>query len=172
MPPKKKGACPSVNPQLYEKSMKPSMTMAMGMKCSHVAASCWRAQVEAEQRIHSNWSAKYDRTEEMRRVDALENTLQREIDKRETYRAHNDALQTIVYRKDGADPGSAAKTYLDARKALAPQDKYPQPPTSALEVGWSVPAAMRNDEHFASSPAAADIRAGGGLVCASSDAER
>ncbi|KAH9600725.1 hypothetical protein LSM04_003058 [Trypanosoma melophagium] len=148
MAPKKKNTCPSVNPELYEKSMKPSVTMAMGLKSSHVASSCWRAQVEAEQRIHANWSAKYDRSEEKTRTDALQHTLEREAAKVEKYRSGNDALYNILYKKDAANPRCAAANYLTARKALAPQEKYANPQTSSQEVGWAVPSAMRNEGHF------------------------
>ncbi|EAN81404.1 hypothetical protein C3747_197g54 [Trypanosoma cruzi] len=148
---KKKFKCPSVNPQLYEKSMKPSVTIAMGFKTSHGASSCWQAQVEAEERIHSNWSKKYNKDEEKRRVEALERTLEREADRIEVYRKDNDALQTILFRNDGVNPRGAAAMYLKARNALSPQEKYKKPQTSAQDIGWSVPLAMKSEGHFAAS---------------------
>ncbi|RNF16980.1 uncharacterized protein Tco025E_04991 [Trypanosoma conorhini] len=151
MAPKKKNAYPSVNPQLYEKSMKPSMTVAMGFKSSLVASSCWRAQVDAEERIHSNWSKKYNRHEERGRVEALERTLEREAAKAEAYRKDNDALQSILFRKDGENAHCASALYLKARNALSPQEKYKTPQTSAQDVGWSVPEAMKSEGHFAAS---------------------
>ncbi|RNF06372.1 hypothetical protein TraAM80_03945 [Trypanosoma rangeli] len=151
MVPKKKNTCPSVNPQLYEKSMKPSMTVAMGLKSSQGASSCWRAQVDAEQRIHSNWLKKYDQHEGQRCAEVLERTLEREAAKIETYHKDNDALQSILFCNDGVNARGRSALYLAARNALAPQEKYTTPQTSSQEVGWSVPEAMKSEGHFAAS---------------------
>ncbi|KAG8348024.1 hypothetical protein TRVL_01144 [Trypanosoma vivax] len=143
MPAKKKGPCPSVNPQLYEKSQKPSVTVAMGIKSGAVATACWRAQVETEQRIHARWAKQHDSGESARHIRALTRVLEREQEHLNVYQKDNEALRNILYKNEGADAPHATMAYLKARRELAPQEKYAKAPTASQELGWSVPEAMR-----------------------------
>nr|CCC90472.1 unnamed protein product [Trypanosoma congolense IL3000] len=144
---KKKPPCPSVNPQLYEKCQKPSITVAMGMKGSACSTSCWRAQVEKEESLRAAWAKKYDRQSEIQLINAVERTLQREKNVGDMYREGNDALKLMLSSKNDGGGGRLTAAYLKSRKARAPQDKYPRAQTEAQEVGWYLTEA----EHAANS---------------------
>ncbi|CBH11127.1 hypothetical protein, conserved [Trypanosoma brucei gambiense DAL972] len=153
--PKKKPPCPSVTPQLYEKSHKPSVTVGMGMKGSAASTACWRDQVDKEEQLHAIWAKRYDRRSNARLVESLKRTLQREKDSAEQYRKDNDALNTILFSKDVSDAGRLTTVYLKARNRLAPQEKYLRAQTAAQEVGWGIPEAMRGGDsvEFTGTPA-------------------
>lgn len=94
----------SINKDLWEKSHKPSSTVAMGMKPDNSSAICWCAQVQREQDINLRWLQQYDPDHRMRNfaLEALCRTIDREKEKRTNYTdpEKNPELYTILYRQN------------------------------------------------------------------------
>ncbi|CCW72196.1 unnamed protein product [Phytomonas sp. Hart1] len=60
----------SINPEFYERCMKPTNTIAMGMKTNHASSKCWEEQVEKEKRIAEHWEAEYNANHQTDRQEA------------------------------------------------------------------------------------------------------
>lgn len=97
----------SINKELWEKSHKPSTTVAMGMKLNNASAICWKKQVEQEEQITSRWLHQYDPDHKIRDfgLEALDRSLAREREKRDNYLdpSKNSELYTILYRQSLED---------------------------------------------------------------------
>lgn len=100
----KKEVMHSINTDLWEKSHKPSSTVAMGMKPDSSSAICWCAQVQKEQEISLRWLQQYDPDHRKRNfaLEALRRTIEREEEKRANYTdpEKNPELYTILYRQN------------------------------------------------------------------------
>lgn len=101
---KKKEEIYSINKELWEKSRKPTSTVAMGMKQNVASALCWKAQVDREQQTALAWEMKYDPEHKKDKfaLAALDHTIDRERRRREDYSdpSRNPELYTILYRQN------------------------------------------------------------------------
>lgn len=88
MPPKKKTPFMfSIDPELYQRSHTPAMTIAMGMKSSQASSLCWVDQVRREEALHDRWATTYDPSGSLQvaSTTALHRTLARDEARREAY---------------------------------------------------------------------------------------
>lgn len=135
-----------VDPKLLEKSLKPTMTIAMGLKQTHNASVCWRDQVMKEERLKVEWNNTYNPSwgDEERAI--IERVKEREEKKKEEALSRPERALLL----DGVSKeGKGRKTYLKARNERNPQDKVEQPMTMSQTVGWN---ASRPKESVANDP--------------------
>mmetsp|Transcript_34642 Transcript_34642/g.40505 ORF Transcript_34642/g.40505 Transcript_34642/m.40505 type:complete len:165 (+) Transcript_34642:101-595(+) len=123
-----------VDPKLLEKSLKPTMTIAMGLKLTHTASVCWKDQVAKEERLRHDWNEIYrpDWAEEERAI--IERVKQREEQKRleAASRPEREILLDGVSKE-----GKGRLAYLKERHKMNPQEKFDHPPTMSTVVGWT-----------------------------------
>jgi hypothetical protein len=134
-----------VDPKLLEKSLKPTMTIAMGLKQTHNASVCWRDQVTKEERLKREWNNTYNPGWEEEERAIIERVKEREEVKSEEalHRPERSLLLDGVSKE-----GKGRVAYLAARNQLNPQAKVEQPLTMSQTVGWSatnMPEAKPND---------------------------
>lgn len=122
-----------VDSKLLEKSLKPTMTIAMGLKLTHNASVCWRDQVNKEGKLKREWNDTYNPEWEKNERDVIERVKEREEAKRAEALARPERELLI----DGVSKeGKGRVAYLAARNRLNPQEKLNQPATVNQTIGW------------------------------------
>lgn len=135
-----------VDPKLLEKSLKPTMTIAMGLKQTHNASVCWRDQVSKEEKLRHEWNNTYRPDWEDAEKEIIERVKEREQRKKEeaVSRPERQLLLDGVSKE-----GKGRVAYLAERNKLYPQEKQDHPLTMSQAVGWAAtqppPAANPND---------------------------
>ncbi|KPI88388.1 hypothetical protein ABL78_2507 [Leptomonas seymouri] len=141
MPPKKGVFTYSINPELYARSHKPAMTIAMGMKGSHASSLCWSDQVKKEEAIRRHWATKYnfEELQEAEALQALERTQARDAARHEAYvnQSNNPDIHTLLYRKRHSMVSAAPASTLSpavAGNELNSSTATPPPSASSAEA--------------------------------------
>lgn len=134
-----------VDPKLLEKCMKPTMTIAMGMKMTHASTECWRTQVAKEKRLKDEWSNTFRPGWEQEELDIIERVRQREEEHKQAALARPERQLLL----DGVSKqGKGRAAYLAERHKLYPQEKWEHPETMSMAVGWEatkLPEIKAND---------------------------
>jgi hypothetical protein len=134
-----------VDPKLLEKSLKPTMTIAMGLKQTHNASVCWRDQVNKERRLKEEWNNTYNPSWGDEERDIIERVREREEQKKEEALSRPERALLL----DGVSKeGKGRLAYLAARHQKNPQEKTEMPLTVSQTVGWTasrLPETSAND---------------------------
>jgi hypothetical protein len=122
-----------VDPKLLEKEVKPTMTVAMGMKQTHSSVVCWKTQIKKEQKQREDWYDLHRPGWREQEKAVIERVLQRD----EERRAAAAALAERALLVDGVSKeGRGRAAYLRARHQLSPQEKNDRPETQSQTIGW------------------------------------
>lgn len=122
------------DPKMREREGKNAITVAMGMKMSHVSTECWRNQVRKETQIHDDWKKVYQPDWLEKEREIIARVQAREAAKKSAAPPPERSLLYDGVSKDGKGRGA----YLKLRHLREPKDKFSFPVTEAQEVGWSL----------------------------------
>lgn len=123
-----------VDPKLLEKSLKPTMTIAMGLKQTQNATVCWRDQVSKEEKLKHEWNNTYRPDWEQEERSIIERVREREVLQHEE--ANKRPERPLLYEGVSKE-GRGRIAYLHERNKLYPQEKLEHPLTASQEVGWA-----------------------------------
>jgi len=111
----------------------PGMTVAMGMKQTHVSTSCWRDSCLKEERIRQEWVKTFRPQLIAEEREIVERVKSREAERREL--AASAPERGLLYDGVSKD-GKGRIAYLKARRLLPPQERFGTTVTASHETGW------------------------------------
>jgi hypothetical protein len=121
------------DPKMREREAKLTGTVAMGMKMSRVAASCWVDSCRKEEKIREDWQRLYDPEHSDKEADIIKRVMEREKERHQ--RAESSPERKLLYDGVSKD-GMGRKAYLKERLKLPPQQRFGNPTTASQVVGW------------------------------------